>query len=118
MLIVHTFPVKDPLAGFKHTDKPDNYFRVCKKQGGDVHMFPFANGNHTEAHWAFEESLRIFDELGGNARGTTRLLWKKHPDFKVIELVGEGARIEDEPKPAPKTSTPRKSARNAEAESN
>ena len=98
MLIVHTCPVKDPLAHLKIVDKPDNYFRVCLKTGGDSHVFPFASSSHTEAHWAYAESLRIFDELGGTSKGATRSLWKPHHDFKVIEVVGEGARIEEAPK--------------------
>ena len=79
-------------------DKPDNYFRVCLKTGGDSHVFPFASSSHTEAHWAYAESLRIFDELGGTSKGATRSLWKPHHDFKVIGVVGEGARIEEAPK--------------------
>lgn len=114
MLIVHSFPSRDPLAYFKGGHKPNNYIRVSKKFGGDHHVFPFANENPSEAMWAFEESRRIFAELGGAAKGAMRNIWKPNPDFSVPDVVGEGARIDDD-ESAPRRRT---GSRAAEAETN
>jgi hypothetical protein len=80
MLIVHSFPAKDPLDYFKDGhSKPDNYIRVSRRLGGDHHVFPFASGSLVEATWALEESRRIFAELGGSLKGVVRTIWKPNP---------------------------------------
>jgi hypothetical protein len=109
MLIVHSFPAKDPLDYFKDGhSKPDNYIRVSRRLGGDHHVFPFASGSLVEATWALEESRRIFAELGGSLKGVVRTIWKPNPAFSVPNIVGEGARIEDK-------SAPRRGKRSVEA---
>jgi len=98
MLIVHTFPSKDPIAPFKgEPSKTDNYFRVSSRASKDTHVFPFANGNRSEISWAFAEARRVLGDLGGPARAIMSI-WKRHPDFEINNVVGENLRFdEDEP---------------------
>jgi hypothetical protein len=94
MIKIHTFPARDPLANFKQTDKPNNYFRVCDKNRTEQHVFLFASSNHAEAQWALEASHSIFESLGGTAGGANVCIWEKCADFHRFDAVGEGAPAE------------------------
>ena len=106
MLVVHTCP--KGLIASDH--KTDNYFRVRKDSYN--YVFPFSSTNPVEARWAGEESRRVLGELGN---GAVRSLWKSHPDFRTVELVGAGGQIEDAAKAAIKKNAVRRERATEEA---
>ena len=80
MLIVQSFPKTDK------SDQTNNYFRVVQKNSRENYVFTFASTSPTEARWAFAEAHRLYDELGGAFSGFSVTIWRKHPDFKTLEI--------------------------------